>query len=415
MSQEVIVLGAGMVGTCTALALVRRGHRVTLVDRREAGRETSYGNAGIIQCDAVEPYPFPREVLTLLRVACKQGADVNYHLSALPALAGPLLKYWRNSSPQRHARLAQAYAALTQRSVGEHEQLIQLAGAEDLVSREGYRFVYRERATLEKAAAQARQTDQRFGVPHRVMDADELAQAEPALRHRLAGAIHWLEPWSVSDPGALVSRYAQLFLQLGGRMVRGDALSLRASAAGWQVRTDEGDLSAPHAVVALGPWSDRLVRSLGYRYPLFVKRGYHRHFQSTQAPRLPMLDADRGLVIAPMRQGVRVTTGAEFASLDAPPTPVQIARAQRLANELLDLGSPVEAQPWLGARPCTGDMLPVMGAAPQRPGLWFNFGHGHQGFTMGPVAGRFMAELIEGAPTVVDAAPYAPERFAAGR
>ncbi|MFW5328773.1 NAD(P)/FAD-dependent oxidoreductase [Hydrogenophaga sp. ZJX-1] len=411
MSRDVIVLGAGMVGTCTALALVLRGHRVTLMDRREPGRETSYGNAGIIQCDAVEPYPFPRDISTLLRVAGKRGADVNYHISALPALALPLMRYWRNSAPHRHARLAQAYAALSQRSVGEHEHLITLTGTEDLVRREGYRFVYRQRATLEKAAAQARETDQRFGVPHRVMDADELAQAEPALRGRLAGAIHWLEPWSVSDPGALVSRYAQLFLQRGGRLVRGDAFTLRARGQGWQVHTDEGELSAPHAVVALGPWSDRLVRSLDYRYPLFVKRGYHRHFQCAQAPRLALLDADRGLVVAPMRQGVRLTTGAEFAALDSPPTPVQVARAQRLANELLELGPPVETEPWVGARPCTGDMLPVMGAAPRHPGLWFNFGHGHQGFTMGPVAGRLLAELIEGTPPVVDAAPYAPARF----
>lgn len=411
MNRAVIVLGAGMVGTCTALALVLRGHRVTLVDRREPGQETSYGNAGIIQCDAVEPYPFPRELSTLWRVAARRGADVHYHLSALPALALPLLRYWRNSAPRRHARLAPAYAALTQRSVDEHARLIALAGAEDLVQREGYRFVYRARATLEQAAAQARQTDQRFGVPHRVMEADELARAEPALRGGLAGAIHWLEPWSVTDPGALVARYAELFRQRGGELVRGDAATLRPRGQGWQVRTDDGEVSAPHAVVALGPWSDRLLRTLGYRYPLFVKRGYHRHFRSEQAPRLTLLDADRGLVLAPMRQGVRLTTGAEFAALDAPPTPVQVARAERLANELMALGPPVDAEPWVGARPCTGDMLPVVGAAPRHPGLWFNFGHGHQGFTMGPVTGRLLADLIEGTPPVVDASPYAPERF----
>ena len=114
---------------------------------------------------------------------------------------------------------------------------------------------------------------------------------------------------------------------------------------------------------------------------------------------------------APMRQGLRITTGAEFAAQDAAPTPVQMDRAQALAGELLELGQPVEAQPWMGARPCTGDMLPVMGAAPRHPGLWFNFGHAHQGFTMGPLTGRLMAELIEGAPTVVDPAPYAPQRF----
>lgn len=412
MTQDVLVLGAGMVGVCTALQLALRGHRVTLVDRREPGRETSYGNAGIVQCDAVEPYAFPRDLATLLRVACKRGADVNYHLAALPALVRPLWQYWRNSAPARHQGIAPAYAALTQRSPAEHERLMALAGADDLVRRDGYLFVYREASTLAAAVDLARRTDERFGVPHRVLDADQLALAEPALRQRLAGAIHWLEPWSVSDPGELVSRYARLFQQQGGRLLRGDASTLRSRGQQWTVRTDDGEVSAPHAVIALGPWSDSLLRTWGYRYPLFVKRGYHRHFLGAPAPRLALLDADRGLVIAPMQRGVRITTGAEFARLDAPPTPVQMDRAQALAAELLELGAPVEAQPWLGARPCTGDMLPVIGAAPRHPGLWFNFGHSHQGFTMGPLTGRLLAELIEGVAPVVDPIPYDPRRLA---
>ncbi|MBL0917868.1 MAG: FAD-dependent oxidoreductase [Hydrogenophaga sp.] len=407
----VLVLGAGMVGTCTAIHLALRGHTVTLVDRREPGRETSYGNAGIIQREAVEPYPFPRDLATLLRVAFKRGADVNYHLRALPALAGPLARYWWNSSPARHARIAQAYARLIVHCLTEHEALIQQAGADDLVRRDGYRFVFREASTMREAVADARRFAESHGVRHAVLDSDALAAAEPALRRRLAGGIHWLDPWSVSDPGELVARYAALLQRLGGRVVQGDAASLRTAGAGWAVGTGTGKVEAEHAVVALGPWSDALLRPLGYRYPLFVKRGYHRHYTGGAGPRLTVLDADGGLVIAPMQRGVRITTGAEFARLGAPPTPVQVPRAHALASELFDLPRPVEPEPWLGARPCTADMLPVIGAAPRHRGLWFNFGHAHQGFTLGPVSGRLLADLIEGAAPVVDPAPYAPQRF----
>ncbi len=407
----VLVLGAGMVGTCTAIHLALRGHSVTLVDRREPGRETSYGNAGIIQREAVEPYPFPRDLATLLRVAVKRGADVNYHLRALPALAGPLARYWWNSSPARHARIAQAYARLIAHCLDEHQALIEQAGADDLVRREGYRFVFREASTMRDAVADARRFAEQHGVSHAVLDSDALAAAEPALRRRLAGGIHWLDPWSVSDPGELVVRYAALLQRLGGRVVQGDASTLRPAGAGWAVRTGAGDVEAEHAVVALGPWSDALLRPLGYRYPLFVKRGYHRHYTGGAGPRLTVLDADGGLVIAPMQRGVRITTGAEFARLGAPPTPVQVPRAHALASELFDLPQAVEPEPWLGARPCTADMLPVIGAAPRHRGLWFNFGHAHQGFTLGPVSGRLLADLIDGAAPVVDPAPYAPQRF----
>jgi D-amino-acid dehydrogenase len=408
---SVLVLGAGMVGTCTALHLAKRGHTVTLVDRREPGRETSYGNAGIIQREAVEPYAFPREWATLARVALKRGADVNYHLGALPELAAPLLRYWRHSSPARHARIAQAHERLIAHCLSEHEPLIAQAGADDLVRREGYLAVFREPASMRAALEDARRLADARGVRHAVLDAGQLSQTEPALRRRLAGAIHWLDPWSVSDPGGLVARYAALAQRLGVRMLQGDATTLRATSGGWQVRSAEGAVDAEHAVVALGPWSDAQVRVLGYRFPLFAKRGYHRHYTGGQAPRLSLLDADGGLVIAPMQRGVRITTGAEFARLDAPPTPVQLARAHALASELLDLPQPVEPEPWLGARPCTADMLPVIGPAPRHRRLWFNFGHAHQGFTLGPVSGRLLAELIEGAQPLVDPAPYAAQRF----
>jgi len=411
MTSSVLVLGAGMVGTCTALHLAMRGHAVALVDRCEPGRETSYGNAGILQREAVAPYAFPRSIPKLLGVALKRGADVNYHLGALPGVAGGLARYWRNSGAAHYPAIAGAYARLIEHATGEHAPLIAAAGAGDLVRREGYLHLFRDHAGLDLALAEARALAQSHGLRHAALDAGALAAAEPALRQRLPGAIHWLDPWSVSDPGELVARYAAHFQRLGGRLVRGDAASLRQSPAGWMVNTADGPLEAEHAVIALGPWADLLLRPLGYRLPLFVKRGYHRHYAGAAGPKLPLYDVGRGLVLAPMRRGVRLTTGAEFARRDAPATPWQLGRAEASARELLDLPEPVEAQPWMGARPCTADMKPVIGPAPRHRGLWFNFGHAHQGFTLGPVSGRLLTELIDGETPLVDPAPYAAQRF----
>ena len=126
---------------------------------------------------------------------------------------------------------------------------------------------------------------------------------------------------------------------------------------------------------------------------------------------MPMLDAEKGFVLVPAAKGMRLTTGAEFAAPDAPPTPVQLVKAERIARELLELPTPVESQPWMGCRPCTVDMKPVIGPAPRHAGLWFDFGHAHQGFTLGPVSGRLIADLIDGRTPFVDAAPFAPTRF----
>jgi D-amino-acid dehydrogenase len=411
MNTSILVLGAGMVGTCTALHLQQRGFDVTLIDRRSPGQETSMGNAGLIQREAVEPYAFPRELGFWWNVAMGKGAQVHWHAQGLWQVAGSLLRYLQHSHPSRHALATQAYSRLIALSTVEHEPLIRAASAQDLVAQEGFRFIFRTTQAFDKAVQRAEDLHVRFGVRSHAENSDQLSLAEPALRKRMAGAVHWLDSWSVNDPGALVARYAQLFKARNGRVMTGDASSLRAQGKGWLVNTTDGPVQAQQAVLALGPWSDGLIRTLGYRFPLFIKRGYHQHYTAPTQVRLALLDAERGYALAPMQRGLRLTTGAEFARIDASPTPVQLTKAEAMARELLDLGQPLAEPPWLGARPCVADMLPVMGPAPRHPGLWFNFGHAHQGFTLGPVAGRLLAEMLNGETTCVDPSPYTPQRF----
>ena len=400
-----------MVGTCTALHLQQRGFDVVLVDRRAPGQETSFGNAGLIQREAVEPYAFLRELGFLWNVALGRGAQVHWHARGLWQMAGSLQRYLHHSHPKRHAQATEAYSRLIAHSTDEHEPLIAAAGAQGLVTREGFRFVFRTAEAFDQAAQRAEDLHARFGVRSQAENAHQLALSEPALTPSLVGAVHWLDPWAVSEPGALVQRYADLFMARGGRLLSGDATSLQPQGAGWSVQTTEGRVEAQQAVLALGPWADGLIRSMGYRFPLFIKRGYHQHYRSPAQLRQPVLDAERGYVLAPMQRGLRLTTGAELAPIDARPTPVQLVKAEALARELLDLGEPLPESPWLGSRPCSADMLPVMGPAPRHKGLWFNFGHAHQGFTLGPVAGRLLAEMVEGRQTWIDPAPYLPARF----
>jgi D-amino-acid dehydrogenase len=122
---------------------------------------------------------------------------------------------------------------------------------------------------------------------------------------------------------------------------------------------------------------------------------------------------ERGYFLAPMRRGIRLTTGAEFALRDAIKTPVQLGRAEPIARDLFPLAERLDTEAWMGARPCTPDMLPIIGKAPRHENLWFGFGHAHHGFTLGPVTGRLLGEMITGEPPFVDPAPFSPERFGA--
>jgi D-amino-acid dehydrogenase len=409
--KSAIVLGAGMVGIATAVHLQRRGWSVVVVDRREPGQETSYGNAGFIQSEARRPYPMPTNLMSLLDIATGRSNDVHYRPASLPRHVRPLLQYWWNSFPARHDRISTDYARIIAKAESEHDDLIRASGAGNLVRRDGYRTLYRDQAAFDRDVAEAEALRAAHGISFRAMSAADLAQAEPGLINPGVGGLHWLEPWTVSEPGALVAAYAHLFERLGGTIMRGDAETLVQTAKGWAVISATGRLEAEAAVVALGPWSPSVLRRFGYRIPMLEKRGYHRHYAGGQKLDLPLRDAAFGYVMAPMTKGLRLTTGAELSAPDAKPTPVQLMRAEIAARELVDLGKPVEVEPWLGTRPCMPDMLPVVGRAARHDGLWLHFGHGHQGFTLGPTTGRMLAELMSGEQPVVEATAFRADRF----
>lgn len=414
MKFDTVVLGAGIVGVSVAVHLQKRGRAVALIDRKLPGNETSFGNAGLIQREAVYPYALPRDLGTLLRYALNRSTDVRYHADALFENAPFLWRYWRNSAPARHARIAKSNATLIERCVVEHRALAAAAGASELLRPIGWLKVFRSAAALDAEAALVERWHREYGIAFDTLDAARLRQMEPDLDRGLLGGLHFPDTDSVSDPNALVAAYAKYFETLGGRFFIGDADTLREdSPAGWQVQTEAGTLGADHAVVALGPWSDRVSARLGYRVPLAVKRGYHMHYAARAGTRLnhPVLDADNGYLLAPMARGIRLTTGAEIARRDAAQTPAQLEAVEPLARTLFPLGERVDAHPWMGRRPCTPDMLPVIGPAPRHRGLWFAFGHAHHGLTLGPVTGRLLAEMMTGEPTVVDPRPFRVERF----
>jgi len=413
VKADVAVLGAGIVGVSAALHLQERGRDVALVERESAaGRGTSYGNAGLIERSSIYPYAFPRQHATVARYALNRSTDVHYHVSALPGLAPFLLHYFLSSTPAGVERSARASRPLIERSLVEHERLMEAAGATGLMRKVGWMKVFRTQKSFNRGLADAARLDG-FDLDIDQLDPAALAEREPHLGAGLVGALHFRDPGAISDPGGLVQRYAALFERRGGRFLEGDATTLEEHAPGWRVRTRDGWLAAREIVVALGPWSDLVFKALGYRLPFGIKRGYHMHFGARGNAVLnhPVLDVDGGYLLAPMERGIRLTTGAEFARRDAPPTPVQLERALPAARALFPLDGAVEDTPWMGSRPCLPDMLPIIGRAPRHDGIWFDFGHQHHGLTLGPVSGRLLAEQMTGEAPFTDPAPYRMERF----
>lgn len=410
---DCIVLGAGIVGVSTALQLQARGREVVLVDRCPVAEGTSFGNAGIIQAEAVVPYMLPLAPARLLGILLNRRSEAHVHYRAILRLAPWLIGYLLNSTARGIGRGTAAHLPLIRKCVSEHEVFIADAGADSLVRRTGYLKLARSQARFDIDLTEQERLHTLYGLRHEPLTPSQFQKLEPHLSPDATGAILFPDTASVSDPSALVKAYADLFLRRGGVFIDADASTLEQAGTHWSVKTAEGVVAAAQAVVAMGPWSADLLARLGVRVPLAVKRGYHMHYRPRGNATLqrPVQDSERGFVLAPMARGIRLTTGAEFALRDAPATPRQLAMAEPAARELFPLEERLDPEPWLGARPCLPDMIPVIGPVPQQPGLWANFAHHHLGLTLGPVTGRLISELMTGESPFTDPRPYRLDRF----
>lgn len=412
--QQVVVLGAGMVGVACALSLRQRGLSVTVIDPLGPGAATSYGNAGVLTPSSLMPFNHPRlwsQLPALLR-----GRNPGFRYDARW-----LLGQWRwGLSFLAHARGAPfaettaALDALIRCSGALHRRWMHAAGVVERRRDTGWLTLYRSETGF-RAGAFGRETLARFGVRTTVLDAHGLHDLEPELRPIFHKALWVNDASAVDDPGEVVRAYAGWLLTLGGRILSTEAMGMRRDDSGWQISCSDGaQQRADHVVLALGPWSrDFLRQQFGLKLPMGFERGYHRHFKplSGRALNRPVYDAAAGYVLAPMAQGLRLSTGVELNAQLAAPQWAQLNAAERAAREALRFG-PCSAEPdWLGSRPTLPDSRPMIGECPSHPGVWLALGHQHIGFSTGPGTGELLAQLMLGEPTTNDPAPFRPQRF----
>jgi len=410
--RSVAVLGAGIVGTSCALHLQARGWDVTLIDRKPPGRETSYGNAGVISRASFVPINTPRILRNLHRFALNRSAAVQYDPVYLARNIRWIGHFLGSATRASCDRRAAALAPLSRAAPEAHKQFLADTGMMHALRDTGWLKVFRSHAGFENGTYE-RALMQRHGVEIELLDAEGISALEPCLNPVFARGLLIRSAYSVDDPGAVTASYGELFRRRGGQLLQRWIVGLRPTGQGFAVDLEGGAQATRHVVVALGPWSRDLLTPLGYRIPLAYERGYHRHFQPTGNAILsrPIHDVEAGYAMTATSRGIRLTSGVELAERDSPPTPRQLTAVEPRAREALPFGQSVEAEPWMGARPSLPDGMPMIGPAARHKGLWFAFGHGHIGFGTGPISGRILAELMSDETPALDTSPFRPARF----
>jgi Glycine/D-amino acid oxidases (deaminating) len=393
---DVIVIGAGIVGTTIGLALARKGREVLLVDRSAPGLACSRGNAGIIATSEIEPLVSYRTLVRLPALLLDPLGPLRISPRALYRLVPWFWRALRSAAPARRKQAAMILAALCEPALDAHCRLLSTPERERLIRRNGMIDVIRkkgERPLIETR----RRICQAHGIPVRTLNSSELAELEPGLRPGLAGGLFHPDVAHVADPLDLVATYADAFRQCGGRFQQGTAANLRATAEGAELSLDGHELGARHVVVAAGISSPSLLASYVKReIPLAAERGYHMQLAEPGPPLMrPIMFSGDSFVATPLARGVRLAGTAEFAAEGEDPDWRRAEALFRSACAYLPGVSRAGATLWMGARPTFPDSLPAIGTIGGTT-IHYAFGHQHLGLTLSAVTAEMIAGMIEG-------------------
>jgi len=409
----IAVVGAGVVGIASALALQAEGHRVALIDPEPPGSGASFGNAGGITTCAVVPTASLALLRGLPRMLTDPLSPLAIRWRHLPTLAPWLIRFALAARPAEVERLSLALADLHGECLPAWLDLMADTGTADLLERRGLLYVYLSAAAHARAKP-AHDLRRRRGCRVETLGPAEIREIEPALTHEAKIGEFVPDCAHVTSPGILTRRLAEVFAARGGTVATAQATGFSGfrESGPRQVITDRGPVPCDRVVIAAGAYSRPLARMLGTRVPLESERGYHAHVADPGfAPRAHMLAGDGGFAVTPMSDGLRLAGTVELASRDAAPdydrARILIGQARRLFPDLR--GS--RATLWMGRRPSLPDSLPVIGPAPRAPGAVFAFGHGHQGLTLAAVTARAVAALIAGRAPPFDPRPFGADRF----
>lgn len=416
--MKVIVVGAGLIGSCTAWWLQRAGCQVTLLERRSgAGLETSFANAGMVTPSMPTPWNTPGVFGQLLRWLGRSDAPMLLRPSAIPFYGAWGLKFLRHARADWSMHAARANLALAQRSL----QLMQTLRAElpqDYERREaGTLQLFDTDAGLQAAIAEAEALAP-LGLRHQPLSPDALVALEPALaavRGRYVGGVHYPDD-ETGDAHRFCVALVEQFVQAGGELRTGVEVSgpWRSGGRCAGVHTDVGTLAADAVVISAAAHSP----SLAWHTPLAIKpvKGYSLTVPDVPdalSPTRSLIDHGLHAAITPLNGRLRLAGTAEFCGWSARIDPARIQALWGLLEAVLPATAAQldrqRATPWVGFRPMSADGLPSVGRG-GLDGLYVNAGHGHLGWSQCLGSAELLAHHLLGADAAVDPACYAVTR-----
>jgi D-amino-acid dehydrogenase len=411
-ATDIAIVGAGIIGICTAAYLAEAGYKVTVFDRTGVCEETSSGNASAFAFSDVLPLAHKGMMKNLPRWLADPLGPLAIPPSYLPKLLPWLWRFRRAGAAKNYEASLAAQAGMMKLTEPEWMGLLDRSGTKEMLREDGSLELYESeqefRASLPGWAAR-----DRFGIAYRHVEGDELAALQPGLSKQFVKAT-FVPGWKTSaDPkllGKAIWAYAE---QKGAEFVKGDVGLVMPSKERVVIQLKQGrTIMARQVIIAAGAWSHLLARQLGDKIPLETERGYN-----TTLPvgafdvKRQLIFPGHGFVITPLLTGLRIGGAVELGGLKLPPnyarSKAMLEKAKRFLPGLKTEGG----REWIGYRPSLPDSLPVIGRSKAAANVYYAFGHGHLGKTQAAGTARLIRDLVSGETPALDLHPFSPQRF----
>jgi D-amino-acid dehydrogenase len=412
MAAKTIIIGAGVIGAATAMALQKHGHEITLIDRDEPCAGASFGNAGGIVNGSCAPLAMPGALFDGIRNVLKSDSPLSIHPAYLHKITPWLVRFLRQSKASVVNKNARHLHALSQHAVASWLQLVKGSELESLFRATGWLKVYETQKTFDRAR-KSRELLTEMGAPYELLNTAQIHDLEPSLAPIFKYGLLQSDSLSIINPARLVRGMVKKFVASGGIYKQFNAQQITVRDNGIELTGLGENLLADTVVIAAGAWSRHLASQLGDTIPLDTERGYHLMLgQSTdRLLNRPVLNEENSFVLCPMETGLRMTAQVEFAGLDIAPNFKKIRNLIPVAQRMLPGLNMREESAWMGFRPSLPDSLPVLGTSSQSNHVFYAFGHQHLGMTLAAITGQIIADLVTGKEPPIAISPYRANRF----
>jgi D-amino-acid dehydrogenase len=410
---DVVIVGGGVIGVCSAYSLSQSGLNVLLVEKGEIASGCSYGNGGLIVPSHAVPLASPGALGEGLRWMLDPQSPFYIQPRLDTRLFRWLVRFALASRESVMLRSLPVLRDLLAASAALYKELADRAGLEFGYKGNGSLWVCLSEERLEQEKEELHLLE-RFNIPVQLLDREEVHDREPALLPQVAGGVFYPNDGHI-DPLRFVRGLAEKAQEQGVDICTNTDVMGFETANGRIacIRTTRGDIAAEQVVLAAGSWSPQVAKELHLRIPIEAAKGYSINLENPgPSPKLPLLLGEARVVVNPLEQGLRLAGTLEMAGLDLSISTRRVGAICRSCEAYLPGIAQAKAiEIWRGLRPCTPDGLPILGRSKEFNNLIIAAGHAMLGMSLGPISGKLVSQIVCNEKTGVDLSPLRLERF----